>query len=286
MPEEKNLPLPEKELLPPHDMQLGPGQGIGTNIPPPANPTPHNSTAMAGFWGKYGFKKWLLPLIIIILVVVVGAAAFMSSSDNTMTRREKRMERQEKRQQKQNKNKKQNSKNKKKRNKNNNKARGSADMASFTYGSGDNKISLQYPSNMRANISEDTSILGENNVPLITFSGNGSLLRMTIEPNANNLSASAWQTNLGQANKLYNTPTETLTASGKPAVIQHTLGQTANWVAYVPMSGKMLLISMNYAGGKNKAKDDFVAMLKTLRIGGTPSSPLPTGPMPTLPIQQ
>lgn len=300
MPEEKNSPAkasaterrqgfppPEKELPPPHDMQLAAGDGSK----PPTTPSAKQAAFMPSFWAKYGSKKWLLPLIIIIvaLVIVVGAAAFMGASNDPMTRREKRMERQEKRierqQRKQNKNNK-NNKNNKKRNKNNNKnakANANANFVSFTYGTGANKIIMQYPGNMKVNISNGVSILDNTTqVPLITFIDNNTIMRMKIEPNTNNLSAASWQASLSKENDTYNTPTETLTVSGKPAAIQHTLSETANWLAYVPMSSKMLVVDMNYGGGKNKAKEEMVAILKTLQIGTvTAPSALPVTTAPT-----
>lgn len=295
---EEKLPLPEKdlptgraglpagrqELPPPHDMQLAAGSGASQ---PPTNPTPQSQ---ASFFRKYGSKKWLLPLIIlvVVLLVVVGAAAFMGSSDDNMTRREKRMERQEKRQQKQGM-KQKNNKNKKKRNKNtkNGKAKATSEnLVSFTYGSGADRLTMQYPGNMKVTIVDGVSTFDSTTqVPLITFSDNKTITKMKIEPNANNLSAAAWQANLAKKSDLFSTPTEVIAVAQKEAVIQHVLTNTANWVAYVPMNGKMLFVDMNYSGGKNKAKDDFVAMLETVRIGGDPKSPLPTAPMPTLPPQ-
>jgi flagellar basal body-associated protein FliL len=279
MAEDKNLPLPDKdlptprqELPPPHDMQLPAGTKNSTTKAPTQS-----------FWGKYGSKKWLLPLIvfIIVLIVAVGIAAAMGLSNNPMTRREKRLERQEKRQERQERKQKKDNKNKKQRNSNKNR-KSTAGSATFTYGSGANKITMQYQSDMKTNISEGMSILGENSVPLITLSGDKAVTQMTIEPNANNLSAASWQANLSKNNTIYNTPTETVTVSGKPAVMQHTLSKTANWIAYIPMSSKMLVVNMNYAGGKNKAKDDFTAMLKTLQIGETSITIMPTTPVTTV----
>ena len=311
MADEKKLPLPEKELPPPHDMLLNPESKTEGLLSPESkhegllNPDakstgdggfagkPPGNNGFSKIWEKYGSKKWLLPLLafIGILILIVGISAVLDSQNGNRSRSEKRQDRREKKQErrenkrdrKQNKNQDNNNQKKKnnKREKEKMEKQARNQPVSFSYGSGGNAFSLYHPNDMKVDIGTELGgIYGQTNITVITFNGERRI-KFSLVPNPNSLSLTAWHAQLAQQNKLYGGDFDTFAIGFNPEGTQAILQNAGNtWNVFVPLSTTILWANVQYENSDMAvARAELMGLFENFSIGSSSTLPsLPTNP--------